>query len=272
MTATRADRAVDLLAVAVVVSVGLAAGPVAWRMSGRDDGRRSVAAVAAAPAAAPLDLTPLKRIAPFGVKVAAGGTPGDPTALGLQLRGVLLARPASASVAIIAAGSPPAAGFRVGATLPGGAILDAIEFDLVVLRVGGKLVTLALPARTKPTLAGSPAMPAVAGVPAAAPKVNVIAPVGVIEAYRARAQDPLSLLGSLGATAGPDGYRVGPSPSEDLRRAGLQPGDIVEKVNGEAIGNPARDRALFDEAVVAGRMRVDVVRDGKHIALSFPLH
>lgn len=267
-----ADRATDLFALAVVVSVGLAAGPVTWRLLGRDDGRRSVAAVAAAPPAAAVDLTPLRRFAPFGSKVALAGVPGDPTALGLQLRGVLLARPASASSALIAAAGGPARGYAVGSALPGGAILDSVEFDLVVLRVGGRLVTLALPVKpggasaTATAPAAAPATIPVAGV---SPAAATLAP---IEAYRARAGDPLSLLGSLGATAGPDGYRIGTTMSEDLRRAGLQPGDIVEKVNGEALGNPARDRQLFDDAVVAGRMRVDIVRDGKHVALSFPLH
>lgn len=261
-----ADRAVDALALAVVVSVAAAAGPMTWRLLGRDTGRADVAAVAPAPVEAPLDLTPLRRFAPFGTRVAAAGVPGDPSALGLQLRGVMLTRPAAQSVALISAAGGPAKGFAVGATLPGGAILDAVEFDLVVLRVGGQLVTLGLPA--KPGSADARAY----GGAAATPAAGAPAAAGPIESYRQAAQDPLSLLGSLGATAGADGYRVGSQPSDDLKRAGLLPGDVVEKVNGEAVGDPVHDRKLFDDAVVAGRMRVDIVRDGKHIALSFPLH
>lgn len=272
MIQTRDDRAVDLLALAVVVSVGLAAAPVTWRVLGRDDGRREVAAIAAALPEATVDLTPVKTFAPFGTRIAAGVT-GDPTAANLQLRGVLLAHPAAASVALISAGGGPAKGFAIGATLPGGAILDAVEFDLVILRANGQLVTLALPIKSgtgTPTVTAPVAVLPVSGArPALLPPTAAADP---IEAYRARAQDPLSLLGTLGASAGPDGYRIGAAPSEDLKRAGLRAGDVVEKVNGEAVGNPVRDRALFDDAVVAGRMRVDVVRDGKHIALSFPLH
>ncbi len=258
------NRVVDALALAVIISVAAAAGPVTWRVLGRDDGRRAVSAAVAAPVASPVDLGPLKHFAPFGRLASVAGVVGDPTALGLQLRGVLLARPAAASIALISAANGPAKGFSVGATLPGGAILDAVEFDLVVLRVNGQIETLALP--IKPGAATSPT------VSAPLPPVGAATAVGPIEQYRARAQDPLNLLGSLGATAGPDGYRVGASPSDDLRRAGLQPGDIVEKVNGEAVGDPVHDRKLFNDAVVAGRIRVDVVRDGKHLALSFPLH
>ena len=256
------SRVVDALALAVIVSVAIAAGPVTWRVIGRDDGRRAVSAAVAAPVAPPVDLGPLKHFAPFGHPASVPGVAGDPTALGLQLRGILLARPAAASIALISAANGPAKGFGVGATLPGGAILDAVEFDLVVLRVNGQIETLALP--VKPGAATGP----VAGVP----PLTAPAPAGPIEQYRARAQDPVSLLGSLGATAGPDGYRVGASPSDDLRRAGLQPGDIVEKVNGEAVGDPVRDRKLFNDAVVSGRIRVEIIRDGKHLALSFPLH
>ena len=268
MTRVDTDRAVDILALAMIVSVAVAAGPVTWRLLGDADGRRAVSAAVAAPPAPPVDLAPLKLFAPFGRQVAAGGVPGDPTALGLQLRGVLLARPATASIALISAANGPAKGFGVGATLPGGAILDAVEYDLVVLRVNGQLQTLALPVKPGATTV------ATAGAPPGAPS-TVLPPAmaaGPIEQFRARAEDPMSLLGSLGATAGPDGYRVGPQPSDDLRRAGLQPGDVIEKVNGEAVGDPARDRKLFNDAVVAGRIRVDVVRDGKHLALSFPLH
>lgn len=257
------NQIVDALALAIIVSVAFAAGPVTWRVLGRDDGRQAVSAAAPTPVAPPVDLGPLKQFAPFGHLASVAGVTGDPSALGLQLRGILLARPAAASIALISAANGPAKGFAVGATLPGGAILDAVEFDLVVLRVNGQLETLALPVKPGATTV------AAVGTP---PPIGAATAVGPIEQYRARAQDPSSLLDSLGATAGPDGYRVGASPSDDLRRAGLQPNDIVEKVNGEAVGDPVRDRKLFNDAVVAGRIRVDVVRDGKHIALSFPLH
>jgi general secretion pathway protein C len=267
MTPRTVDRGVALIAVGVVASVAVALAGVTWRLTGADDGRTHVAAVSAAPPPPPLDLSPITRFAPFGQVVAVAGIAGDPSALGLQLRGIMLAHPQSASSALIAAAGGPAKAFAVGETLPGGAILDAVEFDLVVLRVNGQLQTLAFPVKAGAAGPVAPAAPAIEAGPQ--PQVGNPAPV---EAYRARAADPLSLLGSLGATATPDGYRVGATPSDDMRRTGLLPGDIVEKVNGQAVGDPARDRALFDEAVVSGRVRVEVVREGKRIAMSFPLH
>lgn len=266
MTPREADLGVELVAVAVVASVAIALAQLTWRLTGAEDGRSHVAVVAIAVPSRPLDLTAVSRFAPFGTLVAAPGVAGDPSALGLQLRGIMLARPQPASTALIAAAGGPVKVFGIGDTLPGGAILDAVEFDLVVLRINGQLLTLAFPAKP---VSGSVAPGASPQAAVPLPQVGNHAPV---EQLRARAADPQSLLGSLGASATPEGYRVGPAPSDELRRAGLQPGDIVEKVNGQAVGDPARDRALFDEAVVAGRVRVEVVRDGKRIALSFPLH
>lgn len=259
------DRLVGLLALAVVVAIGVEAVPVARRLAGGDDGVRPAGPVAAAVPPPPVDLAPLRRFAPFGTRVSPGGVPGDPGAVGLQLRGILLARPAAASVALIAAADGVARGYTVGAAVPGGAIVDAIEFDLVVLRVNGQLVTLALPARPGKAALAVPASAAAAAV-AAAPD-----PVSAHEALDA-ARDPLTLLGALAATAGPAGVRVGPALSDDLRRAGLAPGDIVERVDGATIGNADHDRVLFDNAVVAGRMRVDVVRAGRPVSLTIPLH
>lgn len=292
------DRAVGILALAVVLSVGFAAVPVARRIgggngseggpggvggagagswggvggpagaggvggSGNSDGGPRGAAIVAAPPP-PLDLTPLKRFAPFGTKLAGGGVAGDP-ALGLQLRGILLARPAAASIALIAAAGGPAKGYGPGAVLPGGAVVDAVEFDLVVLRVNGTLVTLALPAKPGGsfTAAGAAGPP----VPAAAAD-----PVEAHRAEVAAAPDPATLLGSLGATAGANGYRIGAALPDELRRAGLAPGDTIEKVDGSPVGDPAHDRALLDDAVVAGRMRVDVIRAGRPVTVTVQLH
>ncbi|MBV8972373.1 MAG: hypothetical protein JO290_08790 [Sphingomonadaceae bacterium] len=243
------DRIVVAATVAVAAGLMIAAGPLVADLT-RDDGR-ALAAIAPAPPLPPLDLAPLKRLAPFGR--AAGG---DGAGLGLTLRGVLLARPASRSVALIAAGEGPAKGYGVGGVLPGGAVVDAVEYDLVVLRAGGDLVTLGLDHGTG---AAAPAATIAAAAPTPAPAA-------------ATAPDPLSLLGSLGATVTAAGYRVGPQLSADARRAGLLPGDIVERVGGDPVGDPARDRRLYDDAVVAGRMQVDVVRDGRRVAVILPLH
>ena len=90
--------------------------------------------------------------------------------------------------------------------------------------------------------------------------------------YRERLQDdPRRVLDDLGLVATEGGYEVGEDPAKPLRRAGLEPGDLIAKVNGQQVGDVERDRRFFDEVVASGRARVEVVRDGERITLSFPL-
>lgn len=248
-----ADRAVAGAGIAVAASVAVALARVTGLVADDD---RAHAAIVIAPPAAPLDLSPIHRFAPFGI---AGPAPGAAGVTGFELRSIMLARPRSASSALIAAAGAPAKLLAVGDMLPGGAILDAVEVDRVVLRVAGERRTLVFPRRSRD------------GAADAASPATTMGPLEVANPPPANEPDPLSLLGSLGATATAQGFRVGAVPSDDMRRAGLLAGDIVEKVDGAAVGDPAHDRALYDTAVVAGQIRVDVVRAGKHIALSLPL-
>ena len=90
--------------------------------------------------------------------------------------------------------------------------------------------------------------------------------------YRERLRDdPRRMLDDLGLVAAEGGYEVGEDPAKPLRRAGLEPGDVIAKVNGQQVGDIDRDRRFFDEVVASGRARLEVVRDGERITLSFPL-
>ena len=83
--------------------------------------------------------------------------------------------------------------------------------------------------------------------------------------------DPQAVLDELGLVATAEGYRVADGASEAVLRAGLLAGDLVATVNGQQVGNIQRDLNLFDEITAAGHARVEVVRDGRRMALSFPL-
>ncbi len=67
------------------------------------------------------------------------------------------------------------------------------------------------------------------------------------------------------------GYAVQESASGVLLDAGLQPGDLVTTVNGQQVGNIDRDRAYFSDVVAAGHARIELLRNGRRIVLSFPL-
>ncbi len=261
------------------------------------EGARSPGAWGSAATRAPFDLSQIIRAAPFGL-VSATPASTQPAGAGLVLRGVMLARPQSASSAIIALPSGKTRTVVIGQDLGDGSVLDSVGADRVTLRTGSGLQVLTF-AKTvnrdgvAAILAGIP--PSVTGLaPTAAspPSPGYAAPAGgggfggsvpatsnsattigdaIAGARQQIADNPARLIDSLGATATPQGYRVGPSPSLEMRKAGLQPGDMIEKVNGSPLGNVENDRRVFDQAVASGRARVDVLRDGRRMTLSFPL-
>lgn len=266
MSPRRVERSIDVAIGLIVVSVAFALAQLSWRIAGDPGhGSRGVAP-AAVTAAPPLDITPIVALAPFGrlAPVAA-----SPTSLGLQLRAILLAQPRSASSAVISSSGGPTQSVSIGQAIAGGATVEAIELDHVLLRVGGRTELLgfprangsAAPARVDadaptygaPTANGAPQ--AVPAPPAAAPPAPNV---------------PGAFLDSLGLAITDGGYRIGPNPSAAARLAGLLPGDLIEKVNGSVAGDIDRDGRALDAAVRSGGGRLEIMRGGRRMTLSFP--
>jgi general secretion pathway protein C len=294
MTPERAgDLAVRAAGLVVVVSVAFALAGLTWRLVGWDDGRDTVAVADALP---PLgasggpdpDVARIVGLAPFG---GGGGGSGLPaSSLGLVLKGILLADPAEASSALIATADGVAVAYGVGASVAGNAVIESIAVDRVILKVGDRREVLGFPepvAGPAPDPSApapgagititSPAPPAVvAPNPQAAASASPASPVAAAARPPARqaqpaAPAPAPSAAALGVEATASGYRIGPNPSPELRRFGLQPGDVIETLNGQAVGSVASDRQLFERAVQSGGARVEVVRDGRRLTLTFPL-
>ena len=272
--------AVSVLTGLVVVSVAAALAGLTWRLAGLNDGRTQVT-LAQRPATTLLadDLTPILSLAPFG----SGADDVQASASGMVLKAIFLASPASASTAVIARGDAQATAFRSGQALGGGAVIQSIGVDHVVIQIGDRTERLEFP--EPGSVAGGQPAPAAArsgqlptergrGAPAASP-----GPAGgsgmnpsVVEQYRQRlAASPETVATELNVTATAAGLRVGDNPPAALRAAGLQPGDIVLKVNNQPVGALGNARAILDQAITSGGARVEVLRSGRRITLSFPL-
>ncbi|MES2861613.1 MAG: type II secretion system protein N [Pseudomonadota bacterium] len=293
MTSDRAgELAVRVAGVVVVASVAVALAGLTWRLTGWDDGRDEiVTSEASAPRVAgpDPDVARIVALAPFGGGALASGLPAS--SLGLILKGVLMAFPPEASVALIAAGDGPALSYGVGAAVAGDAVIETIEVDRVILRTGSGLQVLGFP----PPVAGAPAPEGTtpgAGIfitpppgavtnpaasPAAAAALAMSSPIASAMAANQAAAKPqpapaAPTAAELGATAqAGGGYRIGDNPSPELRRLGLQPGDVIETLNGEAVGDVAGDRALAQRALASGGATVVIVRGGRRLTLTFPL-
>lgn len=293
MTPERRDEiALRVVSVVVTGSLALALAGLTWRLTGWDDGREEVAVAdrlvplggGAAPGA-DVDVARIVSLAPFGGATAAGGL--SASTLGLVLKGILMASPPSASTALIAVGEGPAAIYGVGQTPVGDAVIESIEVDHVILSSGGARQRLDFPAPVAidpATVSGATPGAGITVTPvqpvqtAVAPAMSSLVAGAAAAAQPApRAADPgatpnvAAAAGAAGVTATASGYRIGPNPSPELRRFGLQPGDVIETLNGQAVGDAGSDQQLFERARSAGQARVVVVRDGRRLTLNFPL-
>lgn len=283
-----------LVSVVVVISLALGLARLTWRLVGWDDGRETVWTPVALPpvgSATGGDLVSILTWAPFGGGLAAAG--GLPISnLGLVLKGLVYAA-GGGSTALISSGEGPVQIFGIGEAPIGNAVIEDIEIDRVILNVGGQREVLVLPhpAGALPTgAAGVPAqMPAPATVAApagtsaaaqaalaaASPIATAAAAAAARSAPAPQASQPTltpsAAVSSLGVTPSPQGYVIGGDSAPQLLRAGLRPGDVIKSVNGQALGDPARDQQTLQTAAAGGRARVEVVRDGRTVTLTVPL-
>lgn len=270
MTPRQARLGVNLFALAVAASVGVALAGLTWRLLG-DPGQRLGATPVAARPAPPPDISTLTGLSPFGSGAAIAGS-ADAT---VMLRGILLAQPRSASAALISVGGAAPVAFYQGSAVGGGTIAEIGE-DHVVLAVGGERRLLAFPqivnAQTAGAAAASPA-PAIPTTVASGPtRAPAMPPPGasVPAPPPGGGASAQSILSGLGATPAADGFHVS-SPSAQMRMAGVQAGDVLQRVNGQPIADLMTNPAGLQSAAAAGTARVDLMRNGTPLTLSIPL-
>jgi general secretion pathway protein C len=200
------------------------------------------------------------------------------TRLNLTLRGVVAAGEGPSARAIIAAPGQPEEHYRVGDSVPGGAVLEQVLADRVILRRGGRLEALHLP---KEASVGSaaPSAPAATprmGAPAAAPSLPPSA-IRKLQEYREKIvrepQQAFSLARVQPVMEGGrlKGYRLSPTRERQLfRQLGLRPGDVVTSVNGIGLDNPAQMGQVFSQLTQAGELNLTVERNGVQTSVTVP--
>lgn len=274
----------------VAITAGAALAPLTWHalgMAGSGEGApRAVPGSGRADMPVP-DVSAITAMAPFGAYTPQEEIPqagAQETGLSLVLRGVMVAAAPQESAAFIARGSDLRA-YGIGDTVVRGAVLSAVYSDHVELEVAGIIETLSFPdpkadsrnragvENMRARLSASARAPAPQGAAAMPADNAALSAEEVIEDYRQRiAGNPQTVLDGLGLEAGEQGYRIREDAPAMVRRAGLRPGDIVMRVNGETVGDVESDRGLYDRVAASGRARVEILRDGRTVTLSFPLY
>ena len=187
------------------------------------------------------------------------------TSLALQLRGAIAADDPRFAHAIIADGTGVEHVYFVNSTLPGGATVQQIQADRVILARAGQLEILRLPREGQ----GAGAPPAAGFSPApfgsnpVEPNVQELVAknaAGFLEVVRPQ---PFMPNGQL------KGYRIYPGPNrQQFASLGLRAGDLVTEINGIALNNPAQGMEVFRSLGDAPQVTVTVERDGQPQVLS----
>ena len=84
-------------------------------------------------------------------------------------------------------------------------------------------------------------------------------------------ENPQAVLEDLGLIETASGYEVQGDGAQTLLPAGFEAGDVITKVNGQQVGDITRDTPFFNNVVASGHARIDLLRNGQRIVLSFPL-
>lgn len=167
------------------------------------------------------------------------------------------------SSAILSQAGTPQAAYRVGDVLAGGAVLESVGNDHVLLRRDARTLRVDLPAQGTLADAGTagtalptslPPAPVAGGTPAGTEGSMPVDPVRLLSAAR------LSAHREQGRVVG---YTVMPGSDDALlREAGLRPGDVLLDVDGQAL-DPERLLELASDLGTAGHGQLTFRRDGQ---------
>jgi general secretion pathway protein C len=225
------------------------------------------------------------------------------TSLNLELQGVFTAADPDESTAIVAERNKAGELYQIGDRLPGNATLDAVFDDHILIKRGARLEKLMFSdAQVRQQFSPNQISPSQSSETLSPPSSTRLQNLRErIEARRATSQftptespasdslrarltsyrdqlseDPQKVLNEIGiapvAQGEASGYRIaGEVPEQVLNQAGLQRGDVVLSVNGTPVGNVGNDQALIDQALAAGRVRVEIQRNDRKFYLTVPI-
>jgi general secretion pathway protein C len=259
-----APRLPTVAAIVCAIGAGFAGAKLMWQVY---DALSPPPAIATAPvptlAPAADPLATAQRLAAtqaFGAPDAAAIDAGDApdSRLDLKLRGVIAAGEPRWSRAFIASGNDDERAYPIGAQLPGGALVQAIHPDRVVLSRSGSLETLRLP-RDATT--------------GAEPGAIQTADLRGAQANPSRLLDWLRPVVATESNTGRQlGYRVYPGRDPDrFTKLGLLPGDLVTAVNGQPLDDPSRSMELMRNLTGSDNITLTVERDGAQRIVQIPV-
>jgi general secretion pathway protein C len=219
--------------------------------------------------------------------VAAPPPPMPVTPLNLRLAGIFFTE-RGRGLALIADGNSLERGYRIGDSLPGGARLERIERDQVVVSRNGREELIKLPKLDDPNRPVVTPEPPVLPVsleeePDDLPSTSFNAPQ-VIDASdiadrlrgeisgRPQALEDIAFASPYVQNGQVVGFRLRPGRDRRIfQQLGLNSGDVLTEINGTRLSSPAQGLALLQELMNASQIDVRVLRNGAEFSLTFTL-
>lgn len=189
------------------------------------------------------------------------------SSLNLVLTGVIAA--AGGGYALISVNNQPQEPFAIGQSVTGGAVLQAVYPDRVVIQRNGALESLLLEGADKPAPGVEASAPMPAYTPAPAPG-NVVRETSnnhyavQREQLAAQMRTPDFLRQAMMTPASGGGFQVQQlQPGSLYEKLGLRNGDVIKSVNGQAINSAEDAIRLYQEMGNVAAAQIEVMRGGK---------
>jgi len=223
----------------------------------------------AAQAVRGVDLAAVAKL--FGAAPPAGSTTPGTSASGLRLKGVIAPTPATIGSAVFNAGGKDIA-VNLGGEVQPGVTLEAVEPDHAVILRGGVRERIDLDTRMA-------AVPRSVGGKAAGFRLAVARSGANGFAFSRKdlenaLKDPgqLSYLGRIGMPPG-GGVRLEEAPPGSLAsRLGLQPGDVIKRVNGQAVASAGDLARLHQQFATTSLVQAEIQRGSAAIQLNYTVN
>lgn len=227
------------------------------------------AAAPLAPAASGVDLAAVARL--FGGSAPSDAASSAPGGSGLRLKGVVAPSPADIGSAVFNAGGRDIA-VALGGEVKPGVKLVAVERDHAVVSRGGVRERVDLDTRMAP-------VPRSAAGKASGFRLAVSRSGSNAFSFSRKdlenaLKDPgqLSYLGRIGMPQG-GGVRLDEAPPGSLAsRLGLQPGDVIKKVNGQAVASAGDLARLHQQFATTSLIQAEIQRGTAIVQLSYNIN
>lgn len=256
------NRFGTLLTAALVITLSWVAAKWTWALV-------APPAVSRPPAAAPaVDIASAARLFGGDSQVAAG--PAREPA-GFRLKGVVAPSAGSVGAAVLNVNGKDVAVPIGGEVQPGVKLVD-VEPDHVVISRAGVRERIDLETRMAavPRSVGGQA----AGFRLAVNRAGPSAYTFSRKDLEAALKDPnqLNYLGKIGMPPG-GGVRLDEAPPGSLAsRLGLQPGDVIKRVNGQAVASAGDLARLHQQFATTSLVQAEVLRGGQTVQLNYTIN